>query len=45
MTYSLFHEQLKRYREQAGNVTIAHSLMVKVLSSIRDEVIRQWSDA
>ena len=45
VTYSLFHEQLKRYREQAGNVTVAHSLMVKVLAGIRDELIQEWSQS
>lgn len=38
-TYSRFHEQLKRYRELAGNVTMGQGLMIDILAAVSDQAI------
>lgn len=38
-TYSLFHAQLKRYRELCGNVTVAHTVMIQILAAVPDGTI------
>lgn len=44
VTYSKFHEQLKRYRETAGNVTIAHDIMIRCLAQLSDDTIRALAE-
>jgi hypothetical protein len=43
--YARFHEQLQRYREVCGNVTLAHQLMVDMLAGVPDSTIRQIMEA
>ena len=39
--YAAFHEQLKRYREVIGNITVAHDVLNAVLADPLDETLRQ----
>jgi hypothetical protein len=38
--YAKFHEQLQRYREIVGNVTIAQDIMVYILGGVSEETIK-----
>jgi hypothetical protein len=40
-TYSDFAAQFARYKEQAGNVQIAYSIMLRLLAQLSDESIRK----
>lgn len=42
--YSDFHAQRSRYVDIAGNVAIAHALMVRCLAQLSDELIRTLSE-
>jgi len=41
--YAAFHEELKRFRDVIGNVTVAHDILIRVLSEVSDQEIAEMA--